>query len=289
MDKSVLVIGAKGNVCLEVVKILTKMGVDVIVGARNTERAKAMHLPHTVIHHFDYCNPETFSTIFRNVDNWLLVSPPAYLNIHNCVKKVIDHAKENGVKNIVNISQLGIQNDEHPLRIIEEHIENSGMNYTFLRPNCYMQYFNTYFRPSIIEDNAIKLPAGSAKTSFVDVRDVAEAASKLLMQDELKNKTYRLTGSEALNMYSIAEIFTEVLLRKIDYFEITEEQYRMLLHFDGWLEKSIDESVGFCRFVKQGWNSVITDGIFDILGKDPIPFKKYVRDYAKYWKEVVTS
>ena len=289
MDKSVLVIGARGNVCLEVIKILSEMGIKVKVGARKTEKAKAMNLTNAEIHHFDYCKPETFGTIFKDVDNWLIVSPPAFLRIQNCVMKVIDHAKENGVKNIVNISQLGIQDDEHPLRIIENHIENSGMKYSFLRPNCYMQYFNTYFRQSIIEDNAIKLPAGTAKTSFVDMRDVAEAASKLLLKDELKNHTYRLTGSEALNMYSIAEIMTEKLMRKIDYFEITEEQYRILLQFDGWHESSIDESIKLCRFVKQGWNSVVTDGVFDILGKEPRTFREYVNDYANYWNELVTS
>ena len=289
MDKSILVIGAKGNVCLETIKILSQKVVHTKVGARDTERARKMKLPNTEIFQFDYCKPETFGSIFKNVDNWLLVSPPAYLNIHNCVKKVIDHAKENGVKNIVNISQLGIQNDEHPMRIIEDHIENSGINYTFLRPNCYMQYFNTYFRNSIIEDNAIKLPAGNAKTSFVDMRDVAESASKLLLEDELKNKTFRLTGSEALNLYSIAEIFTEILARKIDYFEITEEQYRILLQFEGWRNKPINESIELCRFVKQGWNSVVTEGVIDILGKEPRKFKEYVYDHINFWNEMVTS
>ena len=59
-----------------------------------------------------------------------------------------------------------------------------------------MQNFNMYFRQSIVEEDAIRVPAGKAKTSFVDLRDAGEVAEIELLKDSLSNKTYELTGSE---------------------------------------------------------------------------------------------
>lgn len=285
MKRKVLIIGAAGDICLETVKILSaKYNVDIRVGAREPERAKSMNLPDVEIMHFDYTNPETYDEVFYNIDNWMLVSPPAHLQIQAHVNNVINHAKMAGVKHIVNISSFGIHDDKHPMRIIESHLEDSGMDYTFLRPNCYMQYFTSYFRQMIAEDDTIRLPAKESKTSFVDMRDVADSAARLLTMDHQENKTFQLTGRRALNMYEISQIFTEILQRKIYYTQISEEEYESILLLDGWTERSINASLKYCRLVKQGWNAVITNGVFDILGRDPRTFEEFVKDHKEYWK-----
>jgi len=284
MKKNILVIGAAGNVCLEVIKVLGKKNVNIRVAARHPERAKNMDLPDCEIAVFDYLKPATFENICQGIDSLLIVSPPAHLNLQDNVKQVIDNAKNAGIKNIINISTMGIQDDSHPMRIIEDYIENSEINYTFLRPNCYMQYFNTFFKKSILEDDLIQAPAGKAKTSFVDMRDVGEAAGELLTEDILKNRTYQLTGNQALNLENIALILSEELGREIKYNEITEEDYRLLLKSEGWMDVSINASISLCRFVKQGWNAMITSGINDILGREPRTFKEYAQNYMKFWE-----
>ena len=52
---------------------------------------------------------------------------------------------------------------------------------------------------------------------------------------------------------------------------------------DGWFNPSIEGSINICRFVKQGWNALITSGIFDLLGREPKTFKNYVQDYVNHW------
>jgi uncharacterized protein YbjT (DUF2867 family) len=248
-----------------------------------------MNIPHSEFMDFDYLNDDSFKDLFNGMETWLLVSPPSHLNLHHQVGKMIKHAVSAGVKNVVNVSALGIQDDSHPMRQIEQYIEDSNLNYTFIHPNCYMQNFNMYFRQSIIEEDAIRLPAGKAKTSFVDLRDAGEVAAIELMKDTLKNKTYELTGQEALNLYHIADIFTNVLNRKIEYKEVDEDEYKALLQMDGWYEASIEASINLCRYVKQGWNAVITSGVYDILEREPRKFKDYVQDYADHWVVQVTE
>jgi uncharacterized protein YbjT (DUF2867 family) len=287
MKKNILVIGATGTVSYEVLKVLAHYDVNVRLGVRNPDRAQAMELPKVEIKQFDYCDPESHDDVFEDIDTWLLVSPPANFRLQKCVSTVIDHAGNMGIKQIVNISKLGIQDDNHPMRMIEDHIENSGMNYTFLRPNCYMQYFNTYFRQIILDEGSIKLPAGRAKTSFVDIRDVAEAAAMLLNRDSQENKTYQLTGVKAYTIEQVANMISEVCGKEIAYNEISEEDFEMLLKLDGWEDLAVDQAITLCRFVRQGWNAAVTSGIFDILGREPRTFHNYVRDYAPFWRDRV--
>lgn len=284
MSKNILIIGAAGHYAtIEVIKLLANKDVNLRVACRHPEKAKKMNIPKVELKQFDYLNAEQFNDLFDGIENWMLVSPPSHHNLQDQVGKMVSIAAKAGVKNVVNISALGIQDDSHPMRQIEQHIEDSGLNYTFLRPNCYMQNFNLYFRPSIVEEDAIRLPAGKTKTSLVDVRDVSEIAEKELTKDVLKNKTYQLTGPEALNLDQVANIFTEVLGRKIEYKDVDEEEYRTILQMDGWYRESIDASISLCRYVKQGWNSMITSGVSDILGREARTFREYVRGNKNLW------
>jgi uncharacterized protein YbjT (DUF2867 family) len=283
MVKNILIIGAAGNVCIEAIKLLADKDVNLRIACRDPEKAKKMNIPNAEFKNFDYLNDDSFKHLFNGMQNWLLISPPSHLNLHHQVGKMVDLAVKAGVKNIINVSALGIQDDTHPLRQIEQYIEDSGMHYTFLRPNCYMQNFNMYFRQSIVEEDAIRLPAGHAKTSFLDMRDAGEVAEIELLKDELENKTHELTGPEALNLDHAADVLSKELGRKIEYKEVDESEYKAMLQMDGWYDASIDASINLCRYVKQGWNSIITPGVYDILGREPKTFKKYVHDYADQW------
>jgi len=283
MAKNILVIGAAGNVCIEAVKLLANKDVKLRIACRDPEKAKSMKIRNSEFKNFDYLNDDSFKDLFKGIDSWLLVSPPSHLNLHHQVGKMAELAVKAGVKNVVNVSALGIQDDNHPMRQIEQYIEDSGMHYTFIHPNCYMQNFNMYFRQSLVEEDAIRLPAGKAKTSFVDLRDVGKVTEIELLKDELKNKTFELTGPEALNLFHVADIFTDVLGRKIEYKEVDEDEYKAILQMDGWYDSSIDASINLCRYVKQGWNAVITSGVYDILGREATTFKDYAHDYADHW------
>jgi uncharacterized protein YbjT (DUF2867 family) len=287
VKKKILIIGAAGNVCLEVLNRLKIEDVEIRVAARNPERAQSLIEKDTEVVAFDYYRPETFSNVVKGIDRMLLVSPPAHLKLQQHVKMVIDQARKQGVKHIVNISGFEIQDDAHPMRIIEDYIEKSGMDYSFLRPNCYMQYFSTYFRQSIIDEGLIKMPAQNARTSFVDMRDVADAAKILLLKDNLDSTTYTLTGKKALNLHDVADILSDVLGRNIQYQEISEEEYKRYLKLGGWMDASIDASISLCRVVKLGWNAVITSGLPIILQREPRSFRDFAVDYAECWNEPV--
>ena len=60
-----------------------------------------------------------------------------------------------------------------------------------------------FYAPTIKTNGSFYIPGGDAKVSFVDVRDIAAVASKVLMEHdegEMRHfgKAYNITGPEAL-------------------------------------------------------------------------------------------
>ena len=75
---------------------------------------------------------------------------------------------------------MGIDQHAHAvaLRRIELHLEDSGIAFTHLRPNFFMQIFaGGPLWVGLRTEGALRIPAGSAKISFIDARDVAGAAA----------------------------------------------------------------------------------------------------------------
>ena len=87
----------------------------------------------------------------------------------------------------------------------EEHIRASGMAFTFLRDNFYVD-----FLPAMVgEDGVIRGPAGDGRVAAVAQDDVADAAVAVLLDPAAHaGATYALTGPEALSLDEVAAILT---------------------------------------------------------------------------------
>ncbi len=284
MSDKILIIGATGSVGFEVATRLDKLNEPVKIAVRDPEKAKSIKLKKVEFVQFDYHNPDTFSKAFKNVKKVLLVSPPSYLNIQSAVISAIDSAIASGVKLIVNISAISVESKlDKPMKEIEDHIRKSKIDNVFLRPNCYMQNFKDLFRNLIIEDNQIAVPADDAKICFVDVRDVADVAVKALTDNKLKNNTYKLTGKRPLNMHVVAHLFSEELDREIEYNAISEQLFEKTLRSAGWPAGTIEGTLQLCSHVKSGETAETTTDIEKILGREPIRFEQFIKDYADNW------
>ena len=106
--------------------------------------------------------------------------------------------------------------------------EESGIPFTFLRPPAFMQNFITQFSYTIRTHNAFYIPAGDAKMSFVDARDVAAVSVQALIGDSQQHirKAYAITAQEAISYGQAAEILSKEVGRRISYVDIPEEDSR---------------------------------------------------------------
>jgi uncharacterized protein YbjT (DUF2867 family) len=134
----------------------------------------------------------------------------------------VKEAKKNGVKYIVKLS-AGSESESTILQLHkkeEKIIEDSGIPYTFLRPPAFMQNFVTQFGHTIRTQSAFYVPAGDAKMSFVDTRDIGAIAARMLTNNnnegsqQYENKADDITGQESLSYRQAADIFLMKLVEK---------------------------------------------------------------------------
>lgn len=284
MEK-ILVIGATGSVGFEVAKLLSDSNKPVKIAVRDPEKAKSINLKNAELIHFEYQNPDTFKSAFEDVEKLLIVSPPSYLNLQDIVIKAIDSAIAKGVKRIVNISAFSAESElDKPMKQIEDHIKRIGVDFVILRPNCYMQNFKDLFRNLIIQENQISIPAHNAKTSFIDIRDVAAVAVEALKEKHLDNQIVKLTGKQSLNMHVVAHLFSENLNKEIEYSDISEELFEKSLKAAGWPTGTIMGTLQLCSHVKKGETALITDSVEKILNREPIRFEQFIKDFSNNWE-----
>jgi uncharacterized protein YbjT (DUF2867 family) len=166
---------------------------------------------------------------------------------------------------------------------IEAYIQSLGLSYTFLRPSFFMQNLSTTHCQDIKDNNEIFVPAGKGKTSFIDVRDIAAVAVKVMTESGHENKAYPLTGSTALDYYEVAEIFTNILGRQIDYTNPSIFNFAWRMYQRGLKTEPIAVMLGIYTTAKLGLAAKVTEDVRHLLRRSPISMEKFVRDYRTSW------
>jgi uncharacterized protein YbjT (DUF2867 family) len=197
--------------------------------------------------------------------------------------RFVNLARESGVKHIVYLSQLHASS-ESPLRFlryhaaVEEAVRTSGMSYTNLRPNLYMQAL-LMIGKSIGSEGRFFAPAGDARVSVVDVRDIAAVAVAALTQTGHEGKTYDITGPEALTHAQMAAELSQALQRPVTFVDLPEQQFREALrgfHMPDWQADGLIEDYAHYR---RGEAADISSAVKEVTGEDPRPFAVFARDY----------
>src|SRR5919202_656531 len=296
MAETILVTGATGTVGSEVVKqLLSAKGErkeeDVIIkaAARSANDSIFRNLGVQAIE-LDYNKPDTLSAALRGVDKLFLLTP-FQSNMVDLTSNLVNEAKNAGVKYIVKQSVLGA--DAEPgitssrlHRQAEKIIEESGIPFTFLRPNFFMQNFITFYSHFIKTQGAFYVPAGDAKASFVDVRDIAAVAVQALTGRSSNGtanhtrKAYDITGAEVLSYGQTAEILCKEIGKKVKYVNISDEDARKGMKDMGADEWTINSMIELFGITRAGYLSEISTAVEQVTGNKPIPFSQFAKDYA---------
>jgi|SRR5215207_794839 uncharacterized protein YbjT (DUF2867 family) len=291
MVETILVSGATGTVGSEVVRQLSSStDVNIKAAARSVEKIKNLEGDKVKTVSIDYNKLESLKEAL-NVDKLFLLTPDVP-NAHELASNLVNEAKKAGVRYIVKQSVMGADEgaDVGTMRLhreAEKIIEESGVPYTFLRPNEFMQNFINFHGHSIKNNNAFYLPLENAKVSVVDVRDIAAVAVKALMENgdnKYKNKKYLITGPEALSYHQMAELLSNATGKKISYVAISEEEAKggmKEMGMDNWLINTISE---LSNYFKKGYASQVSSAVEEVTGKKPISFSQFANDYVEAFR-----
>ena len=206
----ILITGANGNVGHEVLKQALAVGLKIRATFRSPAvAAKAPAGLEGVI--MDYRKPETIRTALQGVEKIFLVGPPVR-ELPTLEANFVNEVRAAGIKHIVKLSALGGQESMFPSghRESEENIEASGLPYTFLRPNGFMQNLVNYNAGTITSRDAFYGCQANGAVSMIDIRDIAAVAVMVLAATGHEGKSYALTGGEALTNEQVAEKISSV-------------------------------------------------------------------------------
>lgn len=282
----ILVIGATGNVGREVVKSLHSLGFKARATAVNEKDAEKVPEEAGETVFFEFGKPETFAKAFDGVKKMFLMRPPAISDIETYIKPVIDYAAANGVEQMAFLSLVGVEDRTYvPHYKVEQFMKASGVPYTFLRCGFFMQNLSTTHRIDVVEHDDLFVPVGKAKTAFIDARDIGAVAAHVLTTPGHDNQAYDLTGKEALTYYQVADIFTEVLGRKITYSNpsVFKFAWRMKKRGNPWGYVLVTSGLYFAT--RRGSAEEVCNGVQNLLGRDPITMRQFVEDNAEVWQK----
>jgi uncharacterized protein YbjT (DUF2867 family) len=285
MPEKILVTGATGKVGSELVRRLLDLDVEVKAGTRRPIEA-ATTLPDAVeVVELDYDLTETWDAAVQWADRVFLVPAPFDPHSDERLVPFLDWAVQSGSRHLVLLSAMGAEvREQMTLRRIEQRIERTGVSWTFLRPNIYMQNFARRFLASQIRDSGeFRLSAGDAAVSFVDSRDVAAVAAVVLQGDAHFGQAYTLTGPEALRHDDAARIIAEVSERPVEYRAIDEAEMRQAVRDAGWAPEQADTFTLLLASIREGQRAAVTDHVERLLGRPPGSFAAFARDHAAVW------
>lgn len=281
LHQTVLVVGANGTVASEVARLLETAGHTVRRGTRRDAGAGQVHL--------DLANRSGISDALAGVDSVFAFAPPGFTNQDDLLAPLFAAACTSGVKKIVFMSAMGANADPTaPLRKAELALEQSGVAWNVIRPNWFMQNFHTFWLHGIATANAIQLPVGNAKGSFIDARDIAAVAASLLQRSDLDNQAFDLTGSEALDHRDVAALLSRTLGRTIRYDDITPDAMRGGLLAAGIPADYAEFMLTILHYFKLGYSERVTDSVERITGVKPRLFETYARDFRSAYPEPAT-
>jgi uncharacterized protein YbjT (DUF2867 family) len=206
---------------------------------------------------------------------------------------VLDVCKESGVKHVVLNSALGAGDYGKSFpswhRKVEDKLKSTGMGYTILRPNGFLQNIVTYNAPSIRAQGAFYVAMGDAKVSYLDVSDIAIVAIKALHGGAHSGKTYELNGPEAISNQELARRISKVAGRTVSYVDIPESAQREAMLGLGMPEWQVAALLELQQYYKQGGGAK-TDGLLQsLIERPPVTVDQYLAANAREFRDQAAS
>jgi len=284
----ILITGASGNAGGAVLRevLNTGGGVRAMVRAKE-DSAKVPQGAIAVI--ADFADKQSLRRGLEGIDTVYLVCSPVR-ELVELESNMIDASREAGVKHLVLNSALGAGEFAKSFpswhRKVEDKLMGSGMAYTILRPNGFMQNLIAYFAPSIRAQGAFYQSTGDAKISHIDLRDIAAAAAKILRSTaQHAGKIYELNGPEALSYSEVAEKISGAMGHKVQYVDIPPDAQRKALLDMGMPDFMVAALLELQEYYASGKASRVDDTLEALIHRAPTKMDDFLKEFADQFRE----
>ncbi|RLK62374.1 NAD(P)H-binding protein [Actinokineospora cianjurensis] len=268
----VLVTGATGSVGRHVVAGLVAAGVRVRAVTRRPEAAEFASGVEVVKGDLDA--PEALEGAFEGVDG-------LYLFVAGKTASVLEQAKRAGVTRVVLLSSMSVGFDDDQIgeshRVAEEAVEDSGLEWTHLRPGMFASNLLEW-APSIRAEGVVREPYGSAAQTAIHEVDIAEVAVAALLTDRHVGTVLALTGPEARTKVEQAATIGVAIGKEIRFEELPPERWKAEVEAEvpGWVA---DWLLGIWAGAADVPETPLST-VEDVLGKPARTLAEWAADHA---------
>ncbi len=266
---STLVTGATGMVGRRVLAELQRRGLPA-TGASRTSPTR-----------LDWTDTANWGDVLKGVDSVFVVTPVG-LGLGSRVGGFLERAAEAGVDHAVVMSAMGTEHapSDSDQRTAEMRAKELLGRWTVLRPNWFHQDFTegVFANLARSRNGRLELPVRKqAAVSFVDARDVANAAVAALTADH-HGREYTLTGPQALTFREVVAMTKGTDSPVWRYKAIDEAGFYFRASDRGWGERYIDTLNERFAAANAGLAGSVSEDVRAALGRDPIPMARFVRE-----------
>ncbi len=278
MKSTILVIGATGNIGKELIKRLVKTDHTIKAAVRSSSNTEELEKLGVEMITANLTDKPSLIAAMQGV-NKVFFAIPLSPNMVELSRNIILAAVESGVTHLVKISGAGAELEAITMakwhRTIEREMEQSGIHYTFLRPNSFMQNMINYSSHTIQDHGAFYAPMGEGKVSLIDAGDIAHVAFHVLTEAGHENRAYYLSGPEALSPEETATILSSVTNKKITYVDVPAEAAQKSMIDSGMTLEMANVMLELYSINKLGYTAEISNSVEEITGQKPTSFKKF--------------
>ncbi|MFD2824640.1 NmrA family NAD(P)-binding protein [Lacinutrix iliipiscaria] len=266
-SKNILIIGGTGKTGRRVAENLTQQGHNVRVVGRKTNPV------------FDWENTDTYDEALKGMDRAYIVYYPdlAVPGSREAISTLSKKALEAGLEKVILLSGKG----ETEAEACEEIIANSGLNFTLVRASWFNQNFSEGAFLEFVLNGTVALPMPEAKIPFVDVNDIADVVSKVLLDDSYNGQTLTVTGPQKRTFKEVVDIMAQAANKPIQFVPISIEEFK-----DGMRQAGLPESyIWLFGYLFQDVlgnpnNQEVYNDVEKVLGRPAKSFETFAKETA---------
>lgn len=272
----ILVTGASGKVGSEAARLLGAQHQTVRALVRDVSRAPRADVE---IVTGDFERPDTLDAAMRGIETVILVSPAVPAQ----EIAVIAAAVRQGVRHVVKVTSKASADSPVERRRgqaqIETYLETSGLSYTLLRANAYMQNILA-LAPMIKQSGGFLMSAGDGQVGMIDARDVAATAAKVAVSPQAHaGRTYWLTGPDLITYDDVATELSDALGHPVEYRRITPAEHRAAMLKAGLPESEANSNARAFGLIAEGDAAWLSDEVVSVTGTAPRPLRAFIADH----------
>ncbi len=283
MSTTVLVAGATGNVGRATVAALARRGATVRAATRKPE-AYAPPASAVSAAYLNFDDPDSFAPALEGCERLFLMAAPMDGRAAPKLRGLLDRAKAAGLERAVFLSAMGVEHaPASALGQVEAGLKGSGMDWTILRPNWFMDNFHPGWMGAMVKAGTLALPAGDARVSFIAAEDIGEAAAVALTEEGHLERAYTLTGPESLSWDEVAAHFASVSGHAVRYQPISDEDMRGAMAARGLPPAALAYLSALFAAMRAGGAAPVTGDLKGLIGRVPRSLADFTARHAQAW------